>query len=348
MYSKKYAMFVMAILFIVCGLRDYSVGIDTASYVDKYTYNYNEYTSEFLFNATYSIAHIIGASAHVWLLFVSALLYIPYMIAIKKYSDVPMLSVFLFLASPVLFFFDSMNGIRQWIAGGLILLSFVYKDDNKYEKSILCFFSALGFHLSSLVALPFMFMSKKTIPYKLVLVSILLVSVLSLTLSHFNLSSIFEQYTMLLDGMNLDDESKFAKYARYGDMENTTNWKYYLVNIIPLNIICLVSYPFVKQQQHHLTDNNDSGGFLYNSLFIATILMNICAISIMYGQRIMFAIITLQLILLPKQYKSGTLVQKKTIKCLVLYMSIWFIYYIISINGSRIGSTVPYSFFFTL
>ena len=40
MYSKKYAMFVMAILFIVCGLRDYSVGIDTASYVDKYTYNY--------------------------------------------------------------------------------------------------------------------------------------------------------------------------------------------------------------------------------------------------------------------------------------------------------------------
>lgn len=328
---------------LLCGLRAFGVGIDTESYVDKFIYKYNEYTSEPLFDSTYLFIHNIGGSGHLWLFFVSVLLYIPYIVAISKFSPAPVISALIFLASPSLFFFDSMNGIRQWIAGGLILLSLVYRSEGKYRVTVVLFLCALGFHLSSIVALPFMFVWKKKIPYTIVVFSLLFVSAVCLLLSHLNFSSIFEKYVVLLDYLNVDSSSKLAGYAKYGAMENTTNWKYFIVNIIPISFMCYVCYP---TDDMHKYKDYDSYCYLYNSFFIGTILMNVCSVSIMYGHRVFFAIITLQLLLVAQQYMYGNNKQKKYIKVLIAYLCVWYLYYIYSINGSRIGSTVPYSFFF--
>lgn len=343
--NKRSALLIMLLMLLVCGLRDYSVGIDTYSYVNKYIYNYNDYKSEILFDATYSVVHMLGGSGHLWILFVSIILYIPYIIAIIKYSKAPVLSALIFLISPSLFFFDSMNGIRQWTSGGWILLSFIYKNKNQIKKCIFCFAIALGFHLSSIVALPFLFMWKRIIPFKYVYVSLAIITILCITMSHFNFSSLFEQYTVLLDTMQVDADSKFSKYAQYSNMENTTNWKYYLVNIVPLNLVCIASYP-IRSLIHNSQKKYQSTAYLFNVFFIGTVFMNICAISIPYGQRVFFSVITLQLLLMPKQFIKGNQKQKFFINCLIVYMIFWFIYYIISINGSRVGSTVPFSFFF--
>jgi len=351
-YSKENALFLMLMMLIVCGLRDYNIGIDTLSYVDNYKYYSNENTSEFLFNYTYSLIHFIGGSGHLWLFFVSVLLFMPYIVAIKQFSIAPVISAFIFLASPMLFFFDSMNGIRQWTSGGLILLSFLYRNEREIIKCVICFVLAMGFHLSSIVALPFMFIWEKCFSYKIVVCSLIGITICSIVMAHFNLSSFFEGYSVLLDSMQIDADTRFAKYAKYGEMENTTNWKYYVVNILPMNLICLASYPSKVRNKgdnrcfNKNVDCSSQNGFLFNALFMGTILMNICSISIKYGHRIFFAVVALQLILLPRQYVLGNRNQKKWILALIVYMSVWFLYYINSINGQRIGSTVPYSFFF--
>ena len=122
----------------------------------KYKYRSNEYTAELLFDSTYTLIHSIGGSSQLWLAFVSLLMYIPYTYVICKYSKVPMLSVLIFITSSNLFFFDGMNGIRQWIAGGIILLSFVLRSEGKFLSSLICFAFSIGFHLSSIIALPFL------------------------------------------------------------------------------------------------------------------------------------------------------------------------------------------------
>jgi hypothetical protein len=329
-------------MLLICGLREVGVGIDTQAYVEKYIYNHNDYTSEPLFDWTYSFVRYIGGSGQLWLFGVSLLLYIPYMVALYKFTPTPVLAAFIFLTSPSLFFFDSMNGIRQWIAGGLILLSFVYRSENKYMHSAILFLCAIGFHLSSIIVLPFMFVWKSKIPKAIVVISLLSVTVICLLLSHLDFSSVFEQYIILLDYLNIDNESKLADYARYGVLENTTNWKYFVVNILPISLMCYACYPSDENKYK----NYDSYCYLYNTFFIGTILMNVCAVSIMYGHRLFYAIITLQLLLVSQQYVYGTKIQRKYIKALVYFLSIWYLYYIYSTNGSRIGSTVPYSFCF--
>lgn len=313
---------------LICGVRDYTIGIDTESYVAKYRNGGNEYTSEPLFDITYSIIRFFDGTWHLWLLFVTIILYTPYIIAIEKYSQAPVFSALIFLVSPCLFFFDSMNGMRQWISGGFVLLAFLYRNEHRFKRTVLCLFIAIGFHLSSIVAIPFMFVRNKTIPFFFVIILLVVTSVTCIALSHLNLNSVFEQYSILLESFDGDTASKFSKYSQYGDLENTTNWKYYLFNIFPLNLLCFASYPSSKLITKSPYKENENG-YLFNVFFIGTILMNICAISIKYGHRIFFVIMTLQLILLPKQLIRGSKNQKGFIYFLSGYMVLWYIYYIV-------------------
>lgn len=346
-YNKSYAFIILSLLFILTALRDPSIGIDTESYMAKYKYRSNEYTAELLFDSTYTLIHSIGGSSQLWLAFVSLLMYIPYTYVICKYSKVPMLSVLIFITSSNLFFFDGMNGIRQWIAGGIILLSFVLRSEGKFLSSLICFAFSIGFHLSSIIALPFLLLPSFNLRKWLSLSLLAVFIVLGLFASHLNISQIFDSYRVLINGYDGFGADKLSAYGNYDEIENTTNLMFYLVNIVPIALMCMTSYvPYKSSENGAIFKKKNDEHYLYIIFFIGTIFHIFCSTSIAYGHRLMYALLTTQLICLPNAYKNGSKRQKQIISIVVLYFIVWFIYYVIKTNGSRVGSTIPYSFFF--
>ncbi|MDR1928042.1 MAG: EpsG family protein [Oscillospiraceae bacterium] len=97
------------------------------------------------------------------LIFLSALLFLaPAIFVLYKYSDSYGVSLFLFIATGV--FMNSMNGIRQYAAAGLLLLGTKYFFAPKMWKGFLCFLPfcllAWGIHSSALMMLPFFFLCR--------------------------------------------------------------------------------------------------------------------------------------------------------------------------------------------
>lgn len=360
-HSRKFALLVMLLLFLITAFRDISIGIDTNNYVSKYKFRYNEYTSEFLFNNTYNLIHTIGGSPQLWLFFVSLLIYIPYTYVICKYSKVPMMSVLIFLTSSSLFFFDGMNGIRQWIASGVILLALVLRSYGKVKIPVLLVFCAAAFHLSSIIAFPFLFITFFTMGRKLAYAIIVSIAILGILISHFDTSGIFDFYGYLIEGYEGEGMEKLNAYSRYEDMENTTNWKYYVFNILPLSFMCLAAYVEVakdkatavgapRKKQHKLltkalSTEKENAHYLYIVFLTGVVLLDLLLTTIAYGHRLAFCILTSQLICLPNGYVYGGKKQRLFINLVLCFFMLWYMYYVYRTNGSRIGSTVPYKFF---
>ena len=232
----------MLLMFLVTGLRDISIGIDTERYLTEYHYMASDEKREPLFVLTIYLMKSIGASDNMWLLFVSSLIYLPYTYIILRYSKAPVMSALLFMTSSSLFFCDGMNGIRQWIASGFILLAFILKSKGELLKALIFLILAIGFHLSSIIVLPFLLIPgirfNRSMAYFIIGAS----AILGLVFSNFNVSSMTDDYLNFISGYGGYGSEKLTDYANIGYVENTTNWRYYLLTILPISAKCLVSF----------------------------------------------------------------------------------------------------------
>jgi len=352
-FNTKSAVLLMLLMFLITGLRDVSIGIDTESYMMEYHYMTSDARREPLFVLSISLMKSINASDNTWLMFVSFLIYLPYTYAIVKYSKVPVMSALLFMVSSSLFFLDGMNGIRQWIASGFALLAFILRSRGNLVKSLACVLLAVGFHLSSIIILPFLFVKgiklDKIVAYGIVVVS----AMIGFMLSNMDISSFTDDYVALVSGYGGYGSEKLMSYSNLGYLENTTNWKYYLLCILPISAICISSYynhplnaEAAEKKRRMIFKIKPDNWYLYTIFIIAIPLLNIASTAIAYGHRLAFAFITTQLICMPEAYARGSKKQRSVINIVVFYFLLFFIYYVIKNNGARIGSVVPYKFFF--
>lgn len=110
--------------------------------------------------------------------------------AIIKLSSFPLISILFYYTH--YFFLHEMTQIRAGVAVGLILLMIYYISNHEKKRAFLCFFLALGFHLSAIAALIIFFLNKNSINIFIYL--IFLIVCIFLAISSFTLITILEKF----------------------------------------------------------------------------------------------------------------------------------------------------------
>ncbi len=163
-YIFSYIPIIFALLYIA-GLRDITIGTDTAHYQDIFN---NPDDIEIGFQWFAEGIRYIGGDFHLFLFLFFFISLSLKLYAFKKVSLYPLLSICIY--SSFWFLVYEMNGIRQGIALGFIALSYYYLINNKKTKFLLFMLGAILFHYSSLIFLPIIFIITKKCTKKLFLV----------------------------------------------------------------------------------------------------------------------------------------------------------------------------------
>ena len=154
--NRKLLIWVIILsLTMAAGLRAYSVGLDTPSYVEKFSYIYKgmfsyAYGLEESFKyICYGILHVIPNAS--FLLGLLALITHACIIlrfwALRGIASFPCLVVFYYMS----FYFMSLNGIRQFVAVAIVFWGTRYLGQKKFLRFILCICIAALFHQTAIV-----------------------------------------------------------------------------------------------------------------------------------------------------------------------------------------------------
>lgn len=125
-----------------------------------------------------------------------------YFIGIAKISKNITISILLFFISGT--FFDTFNGLRQYIAAAISFFSFYYIIENSYKKYIISILFASLFHYTALVMLPLFWIVKRNYSIKLIILVIAFFTFGSLLINRlFYLLLGYTRYSFYLDSEEL-------------------------------------------------------------------------------------------------------------------------------------------------
>lgn len=203
-YNVKAIIFPIIILSIFSGLRNYTVGTDTANYTSLY-----RFSEEFEFNSKvewgfqiYNYLIYAFAKEYFWLFFFSSIIVTYcYLRVIKLYSNQYLISIFIFLSYGYYTF--HFNGLRQGMAMAICFIALPYIIEKKLIKFFITVLLASFFHISAFIMIPiYLLVSLKIkVEYKVVgcfifslLVSQILINYIALSNSRYdNYTRVAEQ-----------------------------------------------------------------------------------------------------------------------------------------------------------
>lgn len=212
--NKKINGYVTAIPIIfailLCSLRTIDVGEDTYNYYMSFL---NESNSEPLFWAIRVFIKNSGLSFNTFLFVVSILIYSPLYYVITKKSENPAFSFFIFITFSDFFFVNTFNTLRFSIASSFILLGIYFLDKGESKKSILAFITALGFHYSSIIVIPIIYLCKfiKKINITFAIIAILISICIGFLSSLY--SDILNLAFTVLSNSDSDSVDKYLAYS---------------------------------------------------------------------------------------------------------------------------------------
>ena len=160
-YKNLYLFFIWAALVFITAYRSYSFYTDTKAYYQFFQMNADKDLS-ILFNnvlegqgkdpfyhfCASAFAHL-GVGFRGWLLIVSIIYYSGFIYVVKRFSNLPFITVFGLTALSYVFF--TMTGIRQTIAMGFTFFAFVKAYDKKFIPFLLFTLAGYLFHSSALI-----------------------------------------------------------------------------------------------------------------------------------------------------------------------------------------------------
>ncbi|GAA4511484.1 EpsG family protein [Brevibacterium yomogidense] len=94
----------------------------------------------------------------VWLTLCAVLTVYPVLLAIRRASSMPVLSLFLYIS--LSYYLFAFNGVRQAVALSLVLLAETYRDTHRVAW-ILLYVAALGFHISVVLVFVVMLLARR-------------------------------------------------------------------------------------------------------------------------------------------------------------------------------------------
>ncbi len=164
-YGKSFYIITCVVFILLVGLRNEVIGRDTAYYVlgyerKKYIIDLLYYLESVKEEHGYQILQWLirktGAEYPVFLTICAILSVTPVIILIKKFSKMPWLSVFLYVAFGFLTFL--LSGIRQGIAMGFCCIASLFIPKKKIGLYLLFVLLAASIHKSALIFLPAYFL----------------------------------------------------------------------------------------------------------------------------------------------------------------------------------------------
>lgn len=158
--NTKFICFMSALLIaLLIGLRHYSVGTDTISYVGDFRHKNIAYNNLFellllrepLYIISLCLLQWLTDSYSIFLLYFAMPISCGFSMLLKKYSEDIFLSVLIFACLGVLFF--SMAGLRQSAAIGFTMMALPYAIAHKPKPFLLLCLIAFLFHYSAVTFL---------------------------------------------------------------------------------------------------------------------------------------------------------------------------------------------------
>ena len=192
------------ILTLVSGLRGENVGTDTRGYLMNFK-AYNGFGSgntnqELLFSMLNRAIGYFTTNPQWLLIICSAIFNACVLYFIRNNSERTSLSVFYFVA--LYYYFLAMNGMRQFLAIGFVLIATEFAKKRRVKPFLLFIAIAFGFHKSSIVGIVMWFIYKpKATVKRMVAIAIAMIGMI-LTFASVQgfVAKYFESYSALISG----------------------------------------------------------------------------------------------------------------------------------------------------
>ena len=152
-YGYIFAILNFILLSFVAGFRGYSVGRDTPDYVEVFLDpSTTNVRVEFMFRTICRVLMAIVPSPTFLLIIFAVIIY--GLISLRLWEMKEQCSfIYSFLTFYCLYFFESMNATRQFVAVAIVFWGSRFIQKRAYGKYLLCILVGLVFHLTSLVGL---------------------------------------------------------------------------------------------------------------------------------------------------------------------------------------------------
>ena len=323
------ALLFFTFMMLLVGIRDKSVGVDSESYSNDLDFvkEVTIETYEPLYQLSINFVNEMDWSTFGCFMFLSFITYTLYAYAILKYSLNPILSVLVFMVSFVHLFPETMNNLRQGIAIMLLLCSYANMANRKIVIGAVFFLLALGFHMSSLIALPFYFICIHNFSRKKIVIILI-----STFIAGFIASTVFSMQSILPD-LSFASEVfivGFDKLSGYSDSVRVLNWAGLIVALTPLNLLCLLIIP--KESDSYFYK------YLFNFYFWGVVIGNIIMGVIPFGMRYLYVFLVVESIIFAYKYRNSVL-----LKYYLVFMILSYCIYLIALSHrTDPGMIIPY------
>lgn len=155
---------VFIILTLMSGFRHYSIGTDTNGYLLHFNIiNFNnvsifQYSMEPLFILLNKIGYLFSSNPQIILILSSIIISFFVAMRINASSAYPWMSVFLYVS--MYMYYQSFNGVRQYIAIAIMFYFSKYISENKPINYYFGVVLAIGFHQTAAIFIPFYVVNK--------------------------------------------------------------------------------------------------------------------------------------------------------------------------------------------
>lgn len=307
-------------LILLAGLRDITIGTDTPAYYDIFNYIAQE-------DATYiepgwyflnRLVALLGGDFTSLLLLVSAITLIPVLLVINRHSEYKLCSLFLYYS--MYMYLNTWNGMRQYLAVSIGLLSFSYLCSSKRGKFFLCVIIACLFHYSAILLLLAYWICNRNINNTSLFILLLLSFGLGLCMNN-------DLYALIT--------GKYAHYLESEQFGYRTNISSAIILTLIMNFVVLIIVLTSKIK-------NYQGWF--NVYLLGIITLNLTFRLALGGRLILFFTIV-QIIIFP-YYLRTTLIKPKIYAFLWVLVYFALLFYRNIFDGMGGGGIIPYKFIF--
>lgn len=262
-YFKMDMAFAPYILFIVLwlfsGTRQY-IGVDYTSYKEMYDdpSNIGNLFLEPLWIDFADFLRVCGFTSRAWFLSTSFVIVGLFLYGIKKLSIDYYLSVLLFVLGA--FYFESMNGVRQYVAMGILFAAFHLVLEGKMILYLIFIVIASQFHTSALFMIPMIFIVKINFPRRPLMFFLLLTFVFGSKLMDLSIN-----YVSLI----FEEEKYGAHISNFSDTEVvSTGLLRVFLNIVAISVLLVYDNIIKTKIEYFIYVNMVVIGVMFYNVFM--------------------------------------------------------------------------------
>lgn len=305
---KKVLLVIVAMQFIlILSAKSLDVGYDILRYGGHFYFlktasinQFFQHGHEIGFKTLMKIISVFTSEFHVFLVLISILMIVPVIRMIYKYSNMPFLSVLIFVGFDYYYF--SFSGLRQAMAYAIVCISYDYIKGRKLKSFLITIFIASTFHVSAIIFLP---------AYWIVNIKINKKTILLLT----GINILIYQYRELIMGQLL---TKF--YPMY-QLNYTDSYQWYAFNVLLLSI-SLFLYSYTTNKTMYLQQVFVLVTVGLTLLLFATVSENAMRASNYYS---IFSILLFPEIIYSQKNKKVTLFLTYVFGIGIIILNVWFL-----------------------